>query len=56
MDDNCRDCGASLEDGEGWDGLCGNCADIAEGDAPCLVCECYYPNGQRCPNPECPLH
>lgn len=23
----CRDCGASTDDGEGWDGYCGNCAD-----------------------------
>lgn len=28
----CSDCGESLNDGEGWDGLCGNCADAAEGD------------------------
>ncbi|BBN50769.1 hypothetical protein [Mycobacterium avium] len=31
-DDVCRDpynegCTASLDDGEGWDGACGNCAD-----------------------------
>jgi len=29
--DCCRECGASLDDGEGYDGLCGNCADVAEG-------------------------
>jgi hypothetical protein len=26
----CSECGASLDDGEGWDGLCGTHADIAE--------------------------
>lgn len=25
------ECGDSLDDGEGWDGLCGNCADALEG-------------------------
>lgn len=30
---NCTcSCGASLNDGEGYDGLCGNCADAAEDD------------------------
>lgn len=28
-DDKCG-CGASLDDGEGWDGKCGDCADVAE--------------------------
>jgi hypothetical protein len=23
----CRECGDPTDDGEGWDGLCGNCAD-----------------------------
>lgn len=23
----CSECGAPTDDGEGWDGLCGNCAD-----------------------------
>ena len=23
----CRECGAPTDDGEGWDGLCGNCSD-----------------------------
>lgn len=23
----CTQCGAATDDGEGWDGLCGNCAD-----------------------------
>lgn len=27
-DDVCRRCGEANDDGEGWDGLCGNCADI----------------------------
>lgn len=26
----CSNCGAPLDDGEGWDGLCGNCADAAD--------------------------
>ena len=26
----CTNCGAPLDDGEGWNGLCGNCADKAE--------------------------
>lgn len=29
-EDCCRECGASLEDNEGYDGLCGDCADRAE--------------------------
>lgn len=27
---DCSHCGASLDDGEGFDGYCGNCADILE--------------------------
>lgn len=26
----CSECGVKLEDGEGYDGMCGNCADSAE--------------------------
>lgn len=26
----CTDCGAPTDNGEGWDGLCGNCADKKE--------------------------
>lgn len=26
----CRVCGDSADNGEGWDGMCGNCADRAE--------------------------
>lgn len=29
-ENHCSECGASLDDGEGYDGLCGNCADRAE--------------------------
>lgn len=29
-DDTCRECSAPLDDGEGYDGLCGDCADRAE--------------------------
>lgn len=32
LDANCTECGEPCDDGEGWDGLCGNCADKAEGD------------------------
>lgn len=28
----CTSCGTPLDDGEGWNGLCGNCADKAEAD------------------------
>jgi hypothetical protein len=35
-EDPCDRCGAALDDGEGYDGLCGNCADIAE--STCSVC------------------
>lgn len=28
-EDGCDKCGESLSDGEGYDGLCGNCADRA---------------------------
>ena len=31
-EDLCADCGAPLDDGEGWDGLCGDCADLADPD------------------------
>jgi hypothetical protein len=27
---SCKECGKPNNDGEGWDGLCGNCADKAE--------------------------
>jgi len=33
LDDVCA-CGAPLDDGEGWNGLCGGCADRAENEAP----------------------
>ena len=29
--ETCSECGVSLTDGEGYDGLCGSCADKAEG-------------------------
>ena len=31
--DCCWKCGAPNDDGEGWDGLCGNCADRAAMEA-----------------------
>lgn len=34
LDSSCRDCGADLEDGEGSDGWCGNCADART----CIEC------------------
>lgn len=30
--EHCTQCGYSLDDGQGFDGLCGNCADVAEGE------------------------
>lgn len=35
--DKCN-CGNSLDDGQGWDGKCGDCADIAENTAECPEC------------------
>jgi hypothetical protein len=35
--DNCS-CGKSLDDGQGWDGKCGDCADIAENTDECSGC------------------
>ncbi len=29
-DDTCRECGEATDNGEGWDGLCGNCSDRAQ--------------------------
>lgn len=26
-EESCSECGSPTDDGEGWDGLCGNCAD-----------------------------
>lgn len=28
----CRRCGSPNDDGEGYDGMCGNCADLADED------------------------
>lgn len=28
----CLECGEPNDNGEGWDGLCGNCADITTGE------------------------
>jgi hypothetical protein len=33
VDDVCRECGGRNDDGEGFDGLCGSCADRAYPDA-----------------------
>ena len=33
-EDDCAICGIPLDDGEGWNGLCGNCADVQESLAP----------------------
>jgi hypothetical protein len=33
-DTHCRECGALSDDGEGYDGLCGNCADAVENAHP----------------------
>lgn len=42
--ETCQDCGALLDDGEGYDGLCGPCRDVAE----CEDCERSYGPGMRC--------
>lgn len=31
-DERCDACGGPNDDGEGWDGLCGNCADLVAED------------------------
>lgn len=36
-DDRCS-CGNSLDDGQGWDGNCGDCADIAANTEECSEC------------------
>lgn len=36
--DRCPKCGKPNDNGEGWDGLCGTCADHAE-MVPCGVCK-----------------
>lgn len=36
LDDACSECGAPLDDGEGYDGRCGTCADIHE--STCSIC------------------
>lgn len=47
----CRECGDAADDGEGWNGLCGGCADIAalkvkiESDIEFLVTEYAYDVG-----------
>jgi len=33
-DDECSECGDPLDDGEGWNGLCGSCADVQESHTP----------------------
>ena len=33
-EDDCAICGNPLDDGEGWNGLCGSCADVQESLAP----------------------
>lgn len=32
-EDGCAICGNPVDDGEGWNGLCGNCADVQESRA-----------------------
>ena len=44
-DDVCSECGASLDDGEGFNGLCGNCADAAEQHS-CENCGFTYSTGE----------
>ena len=54
-EESCYECGASLDDGEGYDGLCGNCADAAEPHS-CENCGFTYSTGEGsgaacCENP-----
>lgn len=35
----CRDCGGRNDNGEGWDGLCGNCADVFDQQHRCPRCD-----------------
>lgn len=37
-DAKCDDCGAPTDDGEGYDGKCGNCADKEHADEACSTC------------------
>lgn len=47
--ERCSECQSSLDDGEGWNGLCGNCADQAEDDGEWDEDdeEPFTPNGAR---------
>lgn len=38
LDDDRCSCGNSLDDGQGWDGLCGDCADIKANTEECSGC------------------
>ena len=38
LDEDSCSCGKSLDDGQGWDGKCGDCADIAENTDECSGC------------------
>ena len=54
-DEVCSECGESLDDGEGFNGLCGNCADAAEPHT-CESCGFTYSTGEGgeaacCENP-----
>lgn len=46
-EDGCDKCGAPLDDGEGWDGRCGSCADQAEGGPAGACPECGGTNRVR---------
>lgn len=32
LEETCSECGEPCDDGEGWDGMCGNCADKADSE------------------------
>lgn len=38
LDDDRCSCGNSLDDGQGWDGKCGDCADLAANTDECGGC------------------
>lgn len=46
----CRTCEeATLDDGEGWDGECGNCADRTYARERCPNCDAFLQGAHTCP-------
>lgn len=44
--DSCS-CGKSLNDGQGWDGKCGDCADMAANTEECNGCGDLLEDGEK---------